>query len=144
MSGTESFFDTNIVLYLMSEDVAKADVAEAVMSRGGIISVQVLNEFASVAGRKLRMSYQEIRDVLTSIRSACKVEPITLETHDTGIQIAERYGFSIYDALIVASALIAGCRILYSEDMQDGQSIDGRLIIKNPFSALKALSRLPA
>ncbi|HUM91817.1 MAG TPA: PIN domain-containing protein [Candidatus Competibacter sp.] len=135
MRGTDSFFDTNVLLYLLSGDAAKADHAEAVLARGGTISVQVLNEFASVAARKLGLSYPEIREVLELVRAVCTVEPITLETHDLGLQIAERYGFSLYDALIVAAALQARCRTLYSEDLQDGQTIDGRLVVRNPFAA---------
>lgn len=135
MRGAEPFFDTNVLLYLLSGDEAKANQAEGVVSQGGVISVQVLNEFASVAARKLGMSYAEIRDALDPIRSVCKVEPLTMDTHDLGLQIAERYGFSVYDALIVASALLAGCGVLYTEDLQDSQSIEGRLVIRNPFTA---------
>jgi predicted nucleic acid-binding protein len=134
MSGAESFFDTNILLYLLSGDCVKANRAEAALANGGIISVQVLNEFASVASRKLGMSYPEIREALETIRWVCKVEPLTPKTHDLGLQIAERYGFAVYDSLIVASALMAGCKTLYSEDLQHGQSIDGRLVIQNPFA----------
>lgn len=134
MPGTKPFFDTNILLYLLSGDTDKADRAEAVLAQGGTISVQVLNEFAAVAVRKLGLSYSEIREVLEPVRAICNVEPITLEIHDLGLQVAERYGFSIYDALIVAAALQAGCGTLYSEDLQDGQSIEGRLVVRNPFA----------
>lgn len=134
MNGAKPFFDTNILLYLLSGDSDKADRAEAVLAKGGIISVQVLNELASVASRKLNMSYSEIRDALTIIRRVCKVESMTLQTHELGLQIAERYGFSIYDSLIIAAALIAECGTLYSEDLQNGQVIDGRLVIQNPFA----------
>ncbi len=127
------FFDTNILLYLLSNDTAKADRAEKVVSDGGTISIQVLNEFSSVAASKLGMSYSEIRDVLGTIRGVCSVEPMTVNTHELGLEIAERYGFSIYDALIVAAALLAGCDTLYSEDMQNNQLIDKKLTIKNPF-----------
>ena len=130
---SKSFFDTNVLLYLLSDNAAKADRAEEIIGDGGDISIQVLNEFASVAARKLGMSYAEIRDVLGSIRSACSVEPMTVNTHELGLEIAERYGFSIYDALIVAAALLAGCDTLYSEDMQNNQLIEKKLTIKNPF-----------
>lgn len=129
----KAFFDTNIVLYLLSEDARKADRAEAVIAAGGAVSVQVLNEFASVVSRKLKMSYAEIRDVLDTVRAVCAVRPLTVETHDLGLEIAERFGYSLYDSLIIAAALQAECTVLYSEDMQDGQSIDGRLSIVNPF-----------
>ncbi len=134
MRGTESFFDTNILLYLLSGENDKADRAEAVLAQGGTISVQVLNEFAAVATRKIGLSYAEIREVLEPIRAVCAVVPLALETHELGLHIAERYRFSIYDALIVAAALLAGCGTLYSEDLQDGQSIDGRLVVRNPFA----------
>jgi predicted nucleic acid-binding protein len=136
MNEGETFFDTNILLYLLSGDEAKADRAEEVIAGGGIISVQVLNEFASVATRKLGMSWAEIREILSQVRTVCPVEPITVEAHDHGLLLAERYGFPIYDAMIVASALLAKCATLYSEDMQDGQVIDGQLTIRNPFAAL--------
>ncbi len=134
MSRTKTFFDTNVLLYLLSEDATKANRAEATMAKGGVISVQVLNEFASVASRKLHITYPEIREALETARAVCKIEPLTVDTHEHGMQLAERYGFSVYDAMIVASALRSGCKILYTEDLQDGQMIEGRLIIRNPFA----------
>jgi predicted nucleic acid-binding protein len=133
MSGADVFFDTNVVLYLLSADTAKADRAEELLAIGGVISVQVLNEFAAVALRKLGMSWAEIRDVLAQVRVVCPVEPMSADTHDRAVQVAERYGLSTYDALIVAAALLAGCTTLYSEDMQDGQVIERQLTIQNPF-----------
>ena len=119
MSGGEDFFDTNVVLYLLSADTAKADRAEELLALGGTISVQVLNEFVAVASRKLRMPLSEIREILIQIRAVCAVESVTIETHDRALRVAERYGLSIYDALIVSSALLAGCKTLHSEDLQD-------------------------
>lgn len=133
MSATERFIDTNVLLYLLSGDAAKADRAEEILAMGGTVSVQVLNEFASVALRKLRMSHAEARKVLSAIRAVVSVVPISEETHDVAMELAERYGLSIYDAAIVASALLAGCTVVLSEDMQDGQTIDGRLKVHNPF-----------
>lgn len=133
MSAAERFFDTNVLLYLLSADHAKADRAEEELARGGIVSVQVLNEFASVATRQLKMSIRETREVLAAIRAVCKVVPIIDENHDLGLQVAEKHGLSVYDAMIVASALLAGCKLLLSEDMQDGQRFDGRLELRNPF-----------
>ncbi len=130
----KAFFDSNVLLYLLSADVAKAERAEALLAQGGTISVQVLNEFASVATRKCAMSHSDIREALLPIRGLCEVVPLTLEIHDRALRVAERYGFSIYDALIVGAALDAGCDTLYSEDLQDGQIIDGVLTINNPFS----------
>ena len=134
MSGGEDFFDTNVVLHLLSADTTKADRAEELLAIGGTISVQVLNEFVAVASRKLRMSWTEIREVLAQIRAVCVVEPVTIETHNRALRIAERYGISIYDALIISAALLANCNTLHSEDMQDGQVIERQLTIRNPFT----------
>ena len=130
-----AFFDTNVVVYAFL-DVEKRRRALDVLSRGGLISVQVLNEFVAVASRKLRMPLIEIREVLIQIRAVCAVESVTIETHERALRVAERYGLSIYDALIVSAALLAGCKTLHSEDMQDGQVIDRQLTIRNPFAAL--------
>jgi predicted nucleic acid-binding protein len=135
MNEAEVFFDTNVVLYLLSADAVKADRAEELLATGGMISVQVLNEFASVASRKLRLSWPEIRDVLAPVRVICPVVPLSAETHDRALLLVERYGLSLYDALIVAAALLAGCKTLYSEDMQHGQVIERQLTISNPFTA---------
>ena len=140
MSAAERFFDTNVILYLLSGDDARADRAEKELSAGGVVSVQVLNEFASVASRKLKMSIAEIREVLATIRAVCTIVPISEETHDVGLQVAERYGLSVYDAMIVAAALLAGCETLVSEDMQDGQILEGRLQVRNPFADLRTFS----
>jgi len=132
MPDPKAFIDTNILLYLLSADTAKADRAETIVQTGGIISVQVLNEMANVARRKLAMPWKEINELLELIRSMCPTEPLTIETHDKGRRVAEQYGLSVYDAMIVAAALLAGCEILYSEDMQGGLLIDHRLRICNP------------
>ena len=132
MSDADSFFDTNVLLYLLSKDATKADRSEALLTSGGVVSVQVLNEFASVASRKLAMTIAEIREILSTIRVVCAVMPLDIETHDLGLDIADRHRFSIYDALIVAAAVRAGCAILYTEDLQQGQVIE-KLQIRNPF-----------
>ena len=133
MSEADSFFDTNVLLYLLSKDAAKADRAEALLASGGVVSVQVLNEFASVASRKLAMTIPDIREILSTIRAVCIVKPLDIETHELGLDMAERLRFSIYDALIVAAAVRAGCAILYTEDLQQGQMIE-KLQIRNPFA----------
>jgi predicted nucleic acid-binding protein len=127
-----SFFDSNIILYLLSADSVKADKAEAIVASGGIISVQVLNEVTSVCRRKLKMPWSEIETVLAAVKSACKVVPLTLTTHETAIEISQRYDISFYDANICAAAILSDAKILVSEDMQDGMNIDG-VIIQNPF-----------
>jgi predicted nucleic acid-binding protein len=133
MKTGKPFFDTNVLLYLLSEDNRKADRAEEIIAAGGVISVQVLNEFTSVAFRKLGMSYAEIRDVLATVRTVCQSQALTVDTHERGLDIAERFAFSLYDSMIVSSAVESGCTVLYSEDMQHGQEIEGQLVVVNPF-----------
>jgi predicted nucleic acid-binding protein len=131
-----SFFDTNVLLYIASGDPAKADRAEKLIGDGGIISVQVLNEITNVARRKMGMSWTQTREFLSALRGLLPVEPMTIDIHETGLGLAERYRLSTYDAMIAASALHADCDTLWSEDMQDGTLLDDRLRIVNPFRAL--------
>lgn len=128
-----NFIDTNVLIYLASCDPLKATCAEEIVGGGGIISVQVLNELATVGRRKMRMSWLELRAFTTTIRDLLAVHAITVETHETGLALAERYTLSIYDAMIAAAALHADCDALWSEDMQHGMVIDNRLRIVNPF-----------
>jgi len=130
------FLDTNVLLYIASADAAKADRAEAVLAQGGAISVQVLNELTNVCRRKMRLSWLETHAFLDMLRALLAVHPLTVQTHETGLALAERYGFSIYDAMIVAAAMQAGCDSLLSEDMQHGMALDGGLRIVNPFAAI--------
>lgn len=127
------FFDTNVLLYLASDDATKADRAEELIAEGGTISVQVLNEIANVARRKMAMPWAETRAFLTAVRGLLAVEPMTVEIHETGLALAERHNLSLYDATIAAAALHAGCDTLFSEDMQHGMVFDGGLKIVNPF-----------
>lgn len=128
------FFDTNVLLYLLSADAAKAERAEQLVAAGGIVSVQVLNEFAAVAARKLAMRIAEIKIVLSSVRALCTVKPLDVATHELGLDLAERYRYSVYDSLILAAALRADCSTIYSEDFRHGQKIE-RLTIVNPFNS---------
>jgi predicted nucleic acid-binding protein len=131
--SADVFFDTSILLYLLSADDRKADRVEALLGAGGAISVQVLNEFASVARRKSTLSWPEVREVLGAVRTACVTHAVTEKTHDVGVAVAERYGFALYDSMIIAAAQGAGCTTLFSEDLQHRQVIDGRLTVRNPF-----------
>lgn len=134
MSGADSFFDTNILLYLLSADTTKADRAETLIGGGGTINIQVLNEFAAVASRKLGMTWAEICEVLAPIRTLCRVEALTAVTHERGLLLAERYNLSLYDAMIAAAALLAGCKTLYTENMHHSLVLENQLMLCNPFS----------
>ncbi len=127
------FIDSNVILYLLSSDETKADRAEALLNKGGLISVQVLNEVTSVCLRKLKMTWEEIDAVLLTLKTACEVVPLTLESHDKAVQLAKRYSLSFYDAHICATALLANAKLLLSEDMQSGLKIES-MTIKNPFA----------
>ena len=131
---TKVFFDTNVVIYAVTEDDARSSQAEALLAAGGVISMQILNEFASVARRKLSMSWPDVAEALAAIQDLCPTPvPITLETHRAALGIAEKFGYGIYDSLVVAAALQTECATLFSEDFQDGQIIEAKLTIRNPF-----------
>lgn len=134
MPGKAAFFDTNVLIYAVAQNDPRSARAEGLLTTGGSISVQVLNEFASVARRKLHMPWSEVVEALAAIRVLCpSVAPIGIETHESALRIAVKYGLEIYDALIAASALEAGCATLYSEDLQHRQVLEGRLTVWNPF-----------
>jgi predicted nucleic acid-binding protein len=133
MNGKRPFFDTNVLVYAYSDDLRKGK-AERLIEAGGKIGVQQLNEFVSVARRKLRRSWTEIFSVLSDLRLFCPDPvPITLTLHEAALRICERYEYSIYDSLVIAAALEVSCDVLYTEDMRDGQRIES-LVIRNPFS----------
>jgi predicted nucleic acid-binding protein len=129
------FLDSNILVYAFAAD-PRAAIAQRLLERDFAISVQGLNEFANIARRKLGMNWAEIREALAAIRSLCStVLALDIEVHNTALDIAGHYGYGVFDALIVAAALRGDCDTLWSEDMQDGMVIDGRLRIINPFRA---------
>ena len=130
----KDFLDTDVLIYAVAKNDARASKAEALLASGGMVSVQSLNEFVSVARRKLGMSWKEVKEFLELIGILCpKPVPVSVETHKVALVIAEKYGYGIYDALIVSAAIEAGCKTLYSEDLQDGQVINRQLTIRNPF-----------
>ena len=136
MNG-KAFFDTNVLVYAIVENDPRKIRARELLSVGGTISVQVLNEFVSVVRRKVKMPWDDVRATLQWILLLCpEAVAVTIKTHEKAVGIAERYGYSIYDSLIVASALEAKCELLYSEDLHDGQVVDGRLTIQNPFRSV--------
>jgi predicted nucleic acid-binding protein len=128
------FLDTNVLIYAVAKNDPRASKAEALLASGSVVSIQSLKEFVSVARRKLGMSWKQVNEFVDLICILCPDPvPISLDTHKVALAIAERYGYSIYDALIASAALEAGCKTLYSEDLQDGQIINRQLTIRNPF-----------
>ena len=137
MSG--NFFDTDVLVYPLARQGPSAEIGASLIARGGSISVQVLNEIVNVARKKMRLPWPHTREFLTDVRGVLTVHPLTLSIHERGLAIAERYQLSVYDAMIVATAMDTDCDILWSEDMQDGVVVDGRLRITNPFANLNAI-----
>jgi predicted nucleic acid-binding protein len=126
------FLDTNILIYAQHSG-PKADRAQALIAEGGVISVQVLNETASVLSRKFGRQWAEIEQVLCDIDDALgEARPLTIQTHKAAVRLASDHNLSFYDALIIASALEAECDILFSEDLQDGRRFEA-LTVRNPF-----------
>jgi len=127
------FADTNVVLYLL-DDGPKAERAEEVLGQGPRISVQVLNEAMVNCRRKAGLSWEDTGAFLEGIRSLCPVEDLTVQTHQVGRALAEKYQLSVYDAMIVSAALIAGCTTLWTEDMHDGLLVEDQVRVVNPFT----------
>ena len=133
--NVKRFFDTNVLIYAFATDDPRNELAEDLLAEGGTVSVQVLSEFVNVSRHKLGREWNEIRDELLVMKKLLDPPmPLTAETHGSAVDIAERYRFHFYDSLIVAAALQAKCSILYTEDLQHGQKIDG-LAIRNPFKS---------
>jgi predicted nucleic acid-binding protein len=127
------FFDTNVLIYAFREEDRRSETSRKLLGEGGVTGIQVLNEFVAVARRKLGFDWEEVLEALAAIRVLCRtVLPLTLETHERALRIAQRYGYHIFDALVIAAALEAGSGTLYTEDLQDGQRIE-TLTIRNPF-----------
>lgn len=128
------FIDTNIVIYALGQTSTKTHLAAPLFVGSPTISTQVLSETANVASKRLGLPPSEIRKLITSLETMCLVTTISMTTIHTALDIRERYNFSWYDSLILAAALEGGCDTLYSEDMQNGQEINGQLRIVNPFA----------
>jgi len=136
MSVNKVFIDTNVLVYLYSgDDSDKRRLAYEVIHRYDCqISTQVLNEFSNICIKKLKITAQDIQGLIEQICSYCDLAYIDEDTISKALEIHSRYKYSYYDSLIIASALERGCEYLLSEDLSDGQIIDGSLTIKNIFA----------
>ncbi len=127
------FFDTNILIYAFAADDPRSARAEALVADGGVIGVQVLNEFTNVTRRRLRWHWGRIEAAFAVIDELLgPARPLTTTIHARAVVLARDDDLSFYDALIVAAALDAGCNVLCSEDLQHGQKF-GALRVENPF-----------
>lgn len=127
------FVDTNILVYALLDESPKQRAALDLLQSGCVISTQVLNEFTNVARKKAKLEWQEIQDLSNAIQSLAETVPLDVVTHNRALTIADSYGFSFYDSLIVAAAQKSGCNFLFTEDMQHGQKVE-TLMISNPFA----------
>ena len=128
-----AFFDTNVLVYAFNVTEAKSPKAIEIVSGGGYVSVQVLNELVNVLQRKLRWNWPDIDRALQSVLLLTdEPAPLTLTLHKAAVELARDHHFHIYDATIISAALAARCDTLYSEDLQHGRQIGGLTII-NPF-----------
>jgi predicted nucleic acid-binding protein len=129
----KQFFDTNILVYAFASDDPRSARAESLISKGGVLGVQVLNEFANVTRRKLRWQWDQIEACMAVVEELFgPAAPLTTVIHARAVALARERDLSFYDALIVAAAQDAGCQILFSEDFQHGQKF-GTLVVENPF-----------
>jgi len=134
MPGKSAFLDTNVLIYLYSDDAKKRSIAiQAIEEHQCVVSTQVLNEFCTVGIRKLGASSEEVASRLVEIGAECTVTTVKLPTIRLALQISEKYQFSYFDSLVVASALEAECDYLFTEDLSHNQMIDDQLTIKNIF-----------
>ena len=138
--SAEFFLDTNVIVYSFDQGAIEKrniarDLIESSLETGrGVLSTQVIQEFLNLATRKFKtvmtpeMARVYMQDVLEPI---CSVTT-TIDLMHRALGIHERWKFAYYDSLIVAAALTAGCKTLYTEDLQSGQVIEG-LEVANPF-----------
>ncbi len=127
------FLDSNIVLYAFGDDEIKAPIANSLLAKYPTISTQVINECSHVMRRKLYWKPDKIAEELELLLFVVRLHLVDMRHIRQAWKIAARYGFSHYDSVIVATALDARCEQLFSEDLQHGQIIEGRLSIVNPF-----------
>jgi predicted nucleic acid-binding protein len=131
----KAFVDTNIFVYLYSEDeVKKRTVAHnAIENYRCITSTQVLTEFSNVCIKKLHVQAEIISKSIDEITSACTIVSIEQEIIKKALKLHDKYGYSYYDCLIIAAALTSNCTFLLTEDLKDRHVIDNNLTIRNIF-----------
>ena len=131
--STDRFLDTNVLVYAFNLGDYRSATARQLLLEGGVVGVQVLNEFASVAKAKLAMTWAEVQEAIEKIVILCpSPRPLGIGIHLHALELSKRYGFSIWDGLIVAAAIDARCSKLLTEDLQHGQVVEG-VRIENPF-----------
>lgn len=127
------FLDSNVCLHILDSDSPKFTLSKSLLAARPIISTQVVLENINVCVKRLEKTKDFSIAHAKSLQNACRVKAITTETMSHALKIFEKYGYSVFDSLIIAAALESDCKTLYSEDMQQGQLIESKLRIINPF-----------
>ena len=136
------FIDTNILIYLYSEDepekqaIALDTITDGQVER--IISTQVVGEFVNVLSRKFQFDPGSIKAAVDDFKGHFGIALIEIDTIEQALDIMKQYRFSFWDSMIISSAMENDCSILYSEDLQDSQIHLGQLKIINPFALIDA------
>lgn len=130
------FIDTNIILYLLSNDSYKKTLSKKIIREDCCISTQVMGEFSNVCLRKFNMSLEDTETALRKIVDVANVAVLNDETVFFALKLKQKYKFQFFDSLILAAAIENNCTVLYSEDMQHKQIIENKLEIVNPFIGL--------
>ncbi|MDX9801495.1 MAG: PIN domain-containing protein [Spirochaetia bacterium] len=132
MNG-DGFIDTNVLIYLLDDNLQKKHKALAVCRNRNIISINVINEYTNVCRKKLNRPVPFIKKDVEFLLARLNIVFPEMKTFFHSLKIGLKYGYSHFDSLMLATALDTGCSVFYSEDMQHNQMIEGRLKIINPF-----------
>lgn len=133
MTLSNFFIDSNIILYLPDINQTKREITEKLLAQSPHVNSQVMVEVANVCKRKFSYTKNDVLilwDVLLNNSIFVSTDKLTI---DTAMYLLNKYDFQIFDAIIIAGALLANCSTLYSEDLQHNQVIENKLTIKNPF-----------
>ena len=128
------FLDTNLWIYLYSDKVKGRKIKQLVTDRfeNIVISTQVLGELFHVLTKKGLKDKKEAKEIVSEIAGHFQVAAISLPTVNHAVNLHVKHGYSYWDSLILSSAMENGCKLLYTEDLQGGQVIDGKLKIATP------------
>ena len=137
MSAIKTFIDTNVLIYAFTtDDPTKQETAlQALENCSPVISTQIVKELSNVMLRKTSIDLQTIQEIISEIIDVAEVANEEIRLIFAAFDICKRYKLSFYDSLVVATAINSKCQMLFSEDMQDGQTIDDKLKIVNPFKS---------
>jgi len=135
MNVGRTFVDTNILVYAFtSDELQKRKKALLALDNCiTIVSTQVIREFSNTLFNKTDFGSEQVKDIIGEITSVAEVVCEEIVMISGAIDLREKYKYSFYDSLIISAALSSNCEILLSEDMQNGQLIEDKLQIVNPF-----------